>query len=171
MAPASFGETPRESQDADSRGSNANFRGYPSSLGIEGIGVHVLSSHPRKSAHHSRTSASQVFRDGECMDRHERPAYRSALPTEPHATGSLMALDSTRTLYGKDPRRAKDYESRHWNSGEWEVRSGCAPPTRARAERVPSLQRRNLSTFADGATGASRPRKGTESHLTSSARY
>ena len=128
MAPASFGETPRESQDADSRGSNANFRGYPSSLGIEGIGVHVLSSHPRKSAHHSRTSASQVFRDSECMDRHERPAYRSALPTEPLATASLMALDSTRALYGKGPRRAKDYESRHWNSGEWEVRSGCAPP-------------------------------------------
>jgi len=54
----------RESLDADFRRSNANFRGYPSSLGSRVL-ASTRSAAIRENPRNSRTSTSQVFRDNE----------------------------------------------------------------------------------------------------------
>jgi len=96
--------TASESMDADSRGSNANVRGYPSALGsrvVASTRTTVIRENPRTIREHPRPGFL-----GTVNARIDVSTSHRTL-----ATAALMALDAVLTGLGRRPPRANDYES------------------------------------------------------------
>jgi len=149
--------TASESMDADSRGSNANVRGYPSALGsrvVASTRTTVIRENPRTIREHPRLG---FLGDSECTDRREHfPPNTCHCCTD----GSRCSADRI----GKAPtesERLREPSGGAVGSGKW--LSGCtglrsAVPTLPRqGDNQRSVSRRWVFRIAASKMRARRP--------------